>query len=248
MGIKNIAFYEFFTPDFKLEVVRDILYHRMEDWGIKGSILLSNEGINGSVCGITEKMDAFLKFLFETINIKNPQIKISYSQTIPFKRSRVKIKPFIVPKPGMTPIDLTRDSAPYISPEELHQWIKDNKTMVLLDTRNDFEYKHGRFKDASHLGTKHFADFEEDLQRAPVEWQQIPVVTFCTGGIRCEKAAPLMIKKGFQEVYQLEGGILNYFKKKGRGYFEGACFVFDERVALDEELNPKVPVVTKERE
>jgi UPF0176 protein len=108
--------------------------------------------------------------------------------------------------------------------------------MVVLDTRNDFEFQVGRFKDALHLGTKHFADFEGDLKKAPQDWQNTPIVTFCTGGIRCEKAAPLMIKKGFQEVYQLDGGILNYFKKVGRGYFEGECFVFDERVALDEEF------------
>ena len=111
--------------------------------------------------------------------------------------------------------------------------------MVVLDTRNAFENQVGRFKNSFHLGTKHFADFEEDLGKAPPEWQSTPVVTCCTGGIRCEKAAPLMLKKGFQEVYQLDGGILNYFKKVGRGYFEGECFVFDERIALDEGLNPK---------
>ena len=111
--------------------------------------------------------------------------------------------------------------------------------MVLLDTRNDYEYEVGRFKDSLHLGTKHFSEFEADLKKAPQEWQNTPVITFCTGGIRCEKAAPLMLKKGFQEVYQLDGGILNYFKKIGKGYFEGECFVFDERRALDEELNPK---------
>jgi len=104
--------------------------------------------------------------------------------------------------------------------------------MVVLDTRNDYEYAAGRFKDSLHLGTKHFADFEENLNKTPEEWQDTPIVTFCTGGIRCEKAAPLMIKKGFQHVYQLDGGILNYFKKVGRDYFEGECFVFDERFSL----------------
>ena len=152
-------------------------------------------------------MDVFLQFLFETINITRPELKISYSEEIPFKRSRVKVKAFIVAKPGDTLIDLTQDAAPYISPEEFQQWIKDNKRMIVLDTRNDYEYQVGRFKDALHLGTKHFADFEGDLQKAPQEWQNIPVVTFCTGGIRCEKAAPLMLKKGYQEVYQLDGGI-----------------------------------------
>jgi len=240
VDIKNVAFYAFFKPAFNLEATRDALRHRMGELKIKGSILLGVEGINCSISGITENMDTFLQFLFETTGIANPPLKISYSKEIPFKRSIVKVKPFIVPTPGLTPLDLTVDTAPYVSPEEFHQWIKDNKKMVLLDTRNDFEYQVGRFKDSLHLGTKHFADFEEDLQKVPQEWQSMPVVTFCTGGIRCEKAAPLMLKKGFQEVYQLDGGILNYFKKVGRGYFEGECFVFDERIALDEELNPIV--------
>jgi UPF0176 protein len=201
LNIKNIAFYAFFKPAFDLEKVRDLLHGRMCELGVKGTILLAEEGINCSLSGITEKMDIFLQFLFEAIGITRPEIKISYSQSIPFKRSLVKVKECIVAKPGETPIDPTQDSAPYLSPEEFHQWIKDEKKMVLLDTRNDFEYQVGRFKNAIHLGNKHFADFEGDLEKAPRQWQGAPVVTFCTGGIRCEKAAPLMLKKGFQEVY-----------------------------------------------
>jgi UPF0176 protein len=239
LNIKNVAFYAFFKPSFDLEQARGILHNRMREHEIKGTILLAQEGINCSLSGVTENMDFFLQFLFETIGIPKPELKISYSKEIPFKRSLVKIKPNIVAEPGDTPIDPTQNSAPYISPEEFHQWIIDNKEMVILDTRNDYEFQLGRFKNSLHLGTKHFANFEGDLQKAPQEWQNTPVVTFCTGGIRCEKAAPLMLKKGFQEVYQLDGGILNYFKKVGRGYFEGECFVFDERVALDDSLNPK---------
>lgn len=233
---KNIAFYAFFETSFDLKAVRDILHQRMHELTIKGSILLAPEGINASLSGIVDQIDAFLEFLFETIKIPVPDLKISYSHEVPFKRSIVKVKSSIVPEPGKTHLNLQKNKAPYISPEVLHQWIKDNKKMVLLDTRNDFEFQVGHFRDAEHLGTRHFADFEADLQKAQPEWQKIPVVTFCTGGIRCEKAAPLMLKKGFQEVYQLEGGILNYFKKMGRGYFDGKCFVFDERIALDEEL------------
>jgi UPF0176 protein len=238
LKIKNVAFYAFFTPTFDLGTARGILHHRMGELNIKGTILLGPEGINCSISGNIEKTDAFLEFLFKTTGIAKPEIKTSFSKEVPFKRIVVKLKPHIVAKPGKTPVDLTQDTAPYISPEDFHQWIKDNKKMVVLDTRNAFENKAGRFKDSFHLGTKHFADFEEDLQKAPLAWQSIPIVTFCTGGIRCEKAAPLMLKKGFQEVYQLEGGILNYFKKVGRGYFEGECFVFDQRIALDEALSP----------
>jgi len=239
MRIKNIAFYTFFKPNFDLDHVRDMLNQRMETLGIKGTILLAPEGINASLSGLTDQLDSFMAFLLETTGIPTPPLKISYSQTIPFKRGLVKVKECVVAKPGQTPLDLERDCAPYISPEEFHQWLKDNKDMVVLDTRNDFEYELGRFKHALHLGTKHFADFENDLQSAPSEWQDKPIVTFCTGGIRCEKAAPLMLKKGFRQVYQLDGGILNYFKKIGRGYFEGECFVFDERRAVGEELVEK---------
>jgi len=241
--IKNISFYAFFKPTFDLNHSRDVLLKRMEELKIKGTVLLAEEGINCSLSGHTDDMDTFLQFFFEMIGIKEPDLKISFSKEMPFKRSRVKVKPYIVVNPGKTPIDLSQDSAPYISPEEFHQWIRDNKRMVLLDTRNDFEHQAGRFKNSFHLGTKHFAGFQRDLQKAPQEWQSTPVITFCTGGIRCEKAAPLMLKNGFQEVYQLDGGILNYFNKVGRGYFEGECFVFDERVALDEELRPKSSIV-----
>ena len=204
----------------------------MRELNIKGTVLLAPEGINCSLSGITGSMDAFLGFLLCTIQIRMPEIKISHSDTLAFKRSVVKVKPYIVANPGKTPVDLTEDLAPYLSCEEFYQWIKENKKMVILDTRNDYEYRIGRFKNALHLGAKHFADFEEGLQKAPTEWQNTPVVTFCTGGIRCEKAAPLMRKKGFREVYQLHGGILNYFERIGWEFFDGECFVFDERVAL----------------
>ena len=236
LNIKNIAFYAFFNPSFELKLARGILRDRMVELGIKGTILMAQEGINCSLSGLSEKMDIFLPFFFNTIGINDPELKISFSKEIAFKRSLVKIKPYIVAKPGITPVNPTKDLAPHVSPEELHKWIKENKKIVLLDTRNDYEYDLGRFKNSLHLGTKRFSDFEKDLSKAPPEWQNTAVVTFCTGGIRCEKAAPLMIKKGFQEVYQLDGGILNYFKKVGRGYFEGECFIFDQRRGLDDKL------------
>ncbi len=239
MKIKIVAFYHFFKPNFDLHFARTLLRQRMIEQGIKGSILLAFEGINSSLAGPIKEMDFFIPFLLETIHITNPILKISYADTVPFKRSLVKVKPEIVAEPGTAPIPLEEiASVPYLAPEELNRWIKESRPMVLLDTRNNYEYQVGRFKDSIHLDTKHFVEFEKKLENTPEEWKNTPIVTFCTGGIRCEKAAPLMIKKGFREVYQLEGGILNYFEKIGRGYFEGNCFVFDQREALDEQLNP----------
>lgn len=238
LAIKNIALYQFFKPTFDLAEARLKLRNAMRELRIKGTLLLSQEGLNGSLAGNAAEVDAFINLLSETIGIPNPVLKISYSEKMPFTRALVKVKPHIVAEPGETPIDLSKDSAPHLAPETLHRWIKEGKEMVILDTRNDYEYQVGKFKDSLHLGTQHFSDFEKDLEKTPLKWKDTPIVTFCTGGIRCEKAAPLMIKKGFREVYQLDGGILNYFEKVGRGYFEGGCFVFDQRVALDDKLAP----------
>ena len=165
--IKNIAFYHFFKPDFDLETAKDALRLRMLELGIRGSILLAQEGINGSFAGPDQEMDVFMTFLLETVHLKNPVLKISYTDDIPFKRTLVKVKPEIVAEPGKDPVNLKESPAPHLPPEELNQWLKENKDIVLLDTRNDYEFEAGRFKNAVHLGTKHFADFEEDLKKAP---------------------------------------------------------------------------------
>lgn len=236
--IKNVAFYKFFHPQQEWAPLRAPIREKMKSHNIKGTILLSTEGINASLTGIAENLDTFLPWLLHTIGIQNIVLKSSLSKKTPFTRALVKIKKAIVTAPGSTPISLPEDSAPYLSPEKFHQWLAEGKKIIVLDTRNDYEFDIGHFKDSKHLGTKHFAHFEKDLEKTPTGWKDTPIVTFCTGGIRCEKAAPLMLKKGFREVYQLDGGILNYFKKMGRGFFEGGCFVFDYRVALNEKLEP----------
>ena len=230
--IKNIAFYTFFKPTYDLVQCRMDIIGYMQTLGIKGTILLAVEGINCSLCGTISAMDDFLVFLFKKTGIQPPDIKISFSKTLSFKRALVKIKPFIVAKPGKTPIDPSQEHAPYVSPKEFHEWITNNKDMIILDTRNDYEYTLGHFNNALHFGTKHFSNFEEELNKFPQDLKSKPIVTFCTGGIRCEKAALLMLKKGFSNVYQLDGGVLNYFEKMGQGYYEGECFVFDERIAV----------------
>lgn len=126
-NFKNIAFYAFYKPSYDLGAARTILLERMRELGIKGTILLAEEGINCSLSGITAALDNYLEFLLKAIGITKPEIKISYSQEIAFKRGLVKVKPVIVAKPGKTVVDPAQDEAPHISPEEFHQWIKDNK-------------------------------------------------------------------------------------------------------------------------
>jgi len=126
-------------------------------------------------------------------------------------------------------------------PETVAQWIDEGKDFTLLDTRNDYEIESGTFATAEQLNIAHFRDFQAAV-RAALEAgtlnQEKPIVTFCTGGIRCEKAAPWMIEQGFSEVYQIEGGVLNYFEQTGGKHWDGDCFVFDDRVELDKQLNP----------
>jgi predicted sulfurtransferase len=125
-----------------------------------------------------------------------------------------------------------------LAPRELKRWLDEGRDVVLLDTRNSFEVEHGTFHGAQHIGLANFRSFGERVGELDPRLKGKTVVTFCTGGIRCEKAAPLLIHEGFRDVYQLDGGILKYFEDCGSSHFDGSCYVFDERVALDSGLLP----------
>ena len=165
-------------------------------------------------------------------------LKQSRSARMPFRRLKVKIKNEIISF-GVPGIDPARDPAPAIEPETLKDWLDRRDQVVLLDTRNRFEVEHGTFAGAIHLGNDSFRDFAALAEALPALDRRVPIVTFCTGGIRCEKAAPLLRRLGYDNVYQLAGGILRYFDRVGPDHFSGDCFVFDERVALDAELGQR---------
>jgi predicted sulfurtransferase len=148
----------------------------------------------------------------------------------------VKIKREIVTM-GRPEIEPARTPAPRLAPQELKRWLDEGRDLVLLDTRNQFEVDMGTFENTLSLGLKSFTDFPGATSALAQQVGERTVVSFCTGGIRCEKAAPWLISQGLREVYQLDGGILNYFEQCGGAHFRGACFVFDERVALDAGLN-----------
>lgn len=235
--ILNIAFYRFIEiPDLVKE--RSSLRELGESLSIKGTILLSNEGLNGSLAGLEENIRAFQKSL-EKLPIGSDLVyKESYSEYIPFNRFLVKIKKEIIPTGDaeINPIVLT---GARISPSELKLWLDENKDFEFLDTRNEFEVEFGTFKKAKQLKLKHFRDFSEKLKVLPEESKLKPMVMFCTGGIRCEKASTIAMNQGFKEVYQLDGGILKYFEECGGEHYEGECFVFDQRITLDSALQPK---------
>ena len=137
---------------------------------------------------------------------------------------------------GMDEIQPVENTSPKIEPEQLKQWLDEGREVVLLDVRNDYEVEVGTFVDAVPIGVDSFRTFPDAVDTLPAEMKEKPIVMFCTGGIRCEKAGPLMEGKGFGQIYQLNGGILKYFEDCGGEHYDGDCFVFDKRVAVDPEL------------
>ena len=248
MQILNIAAYRFVALDDPGRW-RHALEARCDALGLMGTILLAPEGINLFLAGAADAIASFLTWLgseamFCAVDGSQPfadlPVKESWSETQPFRRMRVKPKREIVTMrhPTLRPHE---NRAPAVSPETLSRWLSQgcddaHREVVLLDTRNAFEVALGSFDGARDLGIDRFADFPDAIQRVANDLRDKTVVTYCTGGIRCEKAALLMQERGIERVFQLEGGILNYFDSAGAAHWSGQCFVFDERFALDAEL------------
>lgn len=238
MNYINISGYQFINLA-DLESLQKDLSAFCRSLDLKGTILLGCEGINSFLSGTREQIDAYYRLLPEFgFNIT---YKESSSASSPFNKMLVKIKREIVTM-GSDEVDPVNQPAPRVSAQLFKQWLAEDKPMILLDTRNEYEVRIGKFKNAIDLTIRHFREFPEAIQKLPEEYKNIPVVTYCTGGIRCEKAAPLMIKHGFKEVYQLDGGILKYLEECGNTFYEGECFVFDKRIAVDDKLE-KTPTL-----
>jgi len=235
--VKNIAAYLFVKLD-RLEELRESILRRLQDLSVVGTVLIATEGINLFLAGAPAQIDAFMAWLRQDARFAEIKDKQSLSSQLPFRRLLVKIKREIVPL-GEHNLDPNDHPAPYLTPLELKEWIDQGRDFVLLDTRNRFEFKMGTFSGAEDLSIGDFRSFPAAIAGRLEEWKDRPVVTFCTGGIRCEKAAPLMLKLGFNEVYQLDGGILKYLEAQAGVHFHGECFVFDDRVALDEALQAR---------
>ncbi|MAZ78272.1 MAG: pseudouridine synthase, partial [Legionellaceae bacterium] len=205
-----------------------------ESLEMRGTILLSQEGINIALSGSRESVDLFGKYLAEDERFADIQFKESLSEKKPFRRFRVRIKDEII-KLGVPQIKPEQHTVPHLSPEAFAQWMDEGRDITLLDTRNAYEVQIGTFDGALNLNIDTFTEFPEAVE-AQIEDKEKPVVMFCTGGVRCEKAGPLLESQGFKEVYQLDGGILKYLEKCGGKHWHGECFVFDDRLAVDERL------------
>lgn len=232
--VANLAVYKFATLT-RLEDRRRGLIDLCKKAQLRGTILLANEGINLFVAGSKKSTDHLLDHLQADEEIGELIVKRSYTNYQPFRRMLVKVKQEIIAfgVDGIAPLEHTSKR---IEPWELKQWLDEGRDITLLDTRNDFEVELGTFVGTEKAGVEHFRDFPAAAERFPTEWRRRPLVMFCTGGIRCEKAGPLLERLGFENVLQLEGGILRYFEEVGQEHYQGDCFVFDQRVAVDAAL------------
>ncbi len=243
MNILNIAAYQFVAlPD--VAEWRAPVKTRCVELGLKGTILLTPEGINLFLAGAPQSISDFLTWLrndalFEG-KFSRLTVKESYSDRQPFNRMLVKLKKEIITMRHPT-IRPDNQRAPAITPQQLKQWLDQGhddqgREIVLLDTRNAFEVEVGTFEEAREFNIHHFGEFPQAIQQTADSLRDKTVVTFCTGGIRCEKAVLYMQEIGMDNVLQLDGGILKYFEDVGGAHWRGDCFVFDDRVALNPQL------------
>jgi len=233
--IVNIAGYKFEPLDDPIDLV-STYQQKCDELLLKGSMLISNNGINFSLAGTQQATDIIIAFLEKDNRFLNIPLKVTYSNEQPFRRMKVRLKKEIISlgRKDINPRELTGER---ISPQNLKNLLDSKKEVLVLDTRNEYETRVGKFENAIDLNLDTFRDFPKAIESLPEEYKDKQIVMYCTGGIRCEKASAVMMKAGFTNVKQLEGGVLDYFKETGGAYWEGDCFVFDERVALDKELN-----------
>ncbi len=232
-SIVNISGYKF-VEITDIPTLRSFFKTECAAIGLKGTILLAPEGINIAFSGTRDQIQNFYTFLEQDPRFQGIFFKESFSDDVVYNRLLIKEKKAIIPFEAE--FDLKDGVDSYIQPAELKKWYDEGKKFVILDTRNDYEVRVGTFENAVHLDLKHFRDLPEFIEQLE-PYRGLEIVSFCTAGVRCEKAAPYLRKLGF-DAYQLEGGIVNYFKECGGDHYQGDCFVFDKRVALDPQLQP----------
>jgi UPF0176 protein len=228
--------YKFVNLD-NFEKLRQPLIQSMLDNDVKGTLLLAQEGINGTVAGSRQGIDGVLNWLRQDPRLADIDSKESFDNEMPFYRSKVKLKKEIVTM-GIEGIDPQQVVGTYVKPEHWNELISDPE-VTLIDTRNQYEVNIGTFKGAIDPHTESFRQFPEYVKQNLNPVKHKKVAMFCTGGIRCEKSTAYMKEQGFEEVYHLEGGILKYLEKVSTEdtMWEGECFVFDNRVTVDHSLD-----------
>ena len=238
--VLNVSSYRFVPLD-DLEGLRLRLHERAAAAGLKGTVLLAEEGINLFLAGEADALRGWLDALREEAPFAGLDAKESWSDGMPFKRLKVKVKREII-RMNMPAVRPSAGRAPAVAPATLVRWLQagrydEGRPVVMLDTRNGFEVDAGAFEGAIDWRLERFSDFPAAVAERRAELAGRTVVSYCTGGIRCEKAALVMQDLGVERAYQLEGGILRYFEQtEGAPHWRGRCFVFDERETLGADL------------
>ena len=233
-GFHTFTFYKCISIS-NPSILRQRIRKQAANLQIIGTIMLTEEGINSTISSVSQenlnKMITLLEKRFGKIKFRK-----SFSENKPFKRLKVKVRKEIVP--SGTNVSLEKKSNNYVKPENWDEFINQD-SVITIDVRNNYEVEVGTFRNSISPETKNFREFNRFIENSINNFENKKLAIFCTGGIRCEKASALFNEKGFDDVYQLEGGILNYFKKsKDKKNFDGECFVFDDRVTVDKSLKP----------
>jgi UPF0176 protein len=234
----NIVLYYCYTHIENPEDFKEKHHCYCAENNLRGRIIISHEGINGAVSGLTAICEEYMRVLKEDIRFAHTHFKVAAHHRHAFRKLNVRVKPEIV-YAGLPHIDPRQQAGPYVTPKQLQQMRQDGD-VVLLDVRSNYEHRLGKFKGAVTLNIDHFREFPNQIDAlAPLKNKKI--ITYCTGGVKCEKASAYLLEKGFSHVYQLHGGIIQYGLETDGADFEGTCYVFDNRLATP--INKKDPVV-----
>ena len=234
---KIAAFYHF-AEFLDYEQFADLLVEHGLKVGLRGTIILAKEGINSTCSGTANAIDSTISLIKSDARFSNMEVKYSYAEFCPFPKFKVKKKPEIVTfrQEGADPREMV---GTYLEPDEWNELLKESG-VITIDTRNDYEVKVGQFKGAINPKTDDFTSFAEFVDQELAKHKDQKIAMYCTGGIRCERSTAYLKKKGFKNVYHLKGGILKYLESmpKEKSLWQGDCFVFDYRVAVNHDLKP----------
>ncbi len=231
------AFYKFLSiSSEQVGEIRNALERCADEQGIRGLVVLGTEGINATVAGSPEAIAAMKEFVRVHLKAPDATFKDSRAEKMPFARFKVDVRPEIITTKNCE-ISAHDSQGTHLSPQQWHEMLATDPDVVVVDTRNDYETEVGIFEGAIDPKIKKFSEFKQYVERQGLPRDK-KLLLYCTGGIRCEKAVPEVKQLGYEKVYQLEGGILRYLEEYPEGYFQGECFVFDHRVAVDNHLQP----------
>lgn len=234
----NILLYYCYTPIEDAEAFREEHHYFCLSLNLKGRIIVANEGLNGTISGTVSDCQKYMDILKADPRFAKIDFKVEEHEGHAFQKLHVRVKPEIVHS-SLSHIDPNKRTGIHLAPAEFKK-LKDQQDVVILDVRSNYEHKVGRFKNALTLDIENFRDFPEKVKELE-KYKDKKILTYCTGGIKCEKASAYLLEQGFENVYQLHGGIIKYGIEEGGEDFEGKCYVFDGRVIADvNTVNPKV--------